>query len=148
MVINPDAFKGVKPFAINPMDTILKNSEALVDPKYITIVSGNPGLLRQAKQQGFNIAITPELHTGYQRILGEINAPTNPFNRKLHKPLSFGQSGYAKQYRQAADDFFTQLGRPTHQDYLRLEQATGLPSYTIPFSQMQHNFNVGKAGVT
>lgn len=148
MVINPDAFKGVKPFTINPMDTILKNSEALVDPKYITIVSGNPGLLRQAKQQGFNIAITPELHTGYQRILGEINAPTNPFNRKLHKPLSFGQSGYAKQYRQAADDFFTRLGRPTHQDYLRLEQATGLPSYTIPFSQMQHNFNAGKAGVT
>lgn len=148
MVINPDAFKGVKPFTINPMDTILKNSEALVDPKYITIVSGNPGLLRQAKQQGFNIAITPELHTGYQRVLGEINAPTNPFDRKLHKSLSFGQSGYAKQYRQAADDFFTRLGRPTHQDYLRLEQATGLPSYTIPFSQMQHNFNAGKAGVT
>lgn len=148
MIINPDAFKGVKPFTINPMDTILKNSEALVDPKHITILSGNPGLLRQAKQQGFNIAITPELHTGYQRILGEINAPTNPFNRKLHKSLSFGQSGYAKQYRQAADDFFTQLGRPTHQDYLRLEQATGLPSYTIPFSQMQHDFNAGKAGVT
>lgn len=148
MVINPDAFKGVKPFTINPMDTILKNSEALVDPKYVTIVSGNPGLLRQAKLQGFNVAITPELHTGYQRVLEEINAPTNPFNRRLHKPLSFGQSGYAKQYRQSADDFFTQLGRPTHQDYLRLEQATGLPSHTVPFSQMQHNFNTGKAGVT
>lgn len=145
MIINPDALRGIKPYAIDPMDTILKNSEALIDPKHITILSGNPRLLRQAKQQGFNIAITPELHAGYQRVLGEINAPTNPFDRKLHKTLSFGESGYAGQYRSAVDDFFTQLGRPTHQDYLRLERATGLPSHTIPFNQMQANFNSGKA---
>lgn len=148
MIINPDALRGIKPYAIDPMDTILKNSEALIDPKHITILSGNPRLLRQAKQQGFNIAITPELHAGYQRVLGEINAPTNPFDRKLHKTLSFGESGYARQYRSAVDDFFTQLGRPTHQNYLQLERATGLPSHTVPFSQMQANFNSGKAGVT
>ena len=149
MVIDPRAFAGKKPFTLDPMDTIFKNSEVRVSPEFITIVSGNPTMLRQAKLQGFNVAMTPELHDAYRGIVREINIPGQAGKNtiRLNKG-TFGEATGAAAYRRAADNYFTQIGRPTYQDYLQLERATGLPSHTIPFSKMQADFNAGKAGVT
>lgn len=162
MVIDPKAFAGKKPFTLDPMDTIFKNSEVRISPEFITIVSGNPAILRQAKLQGFNVAMTPELHNAYVNLVRSAHIPTKPVsgsiplrktlvhNRgkyKIDDSNYFSYAGPIPLYRQAADDFFTQIGRPTYEDYVRLQDATGLSANVVPLSKMQADFNAGKAWV-
>lgn len=148
MVIDPRAFRGKKPFTLDPMDTIFKNSEVRISPEFITIVSGNPAMLRQAKLQGFNVAMTPELHNAYRGIVRELNIPTQAGSTKIRlNERKFGRTTGAAAYRRAADDYFTQIGRPTYEDYVRLQDATGLSANVVPLSKMQADFNAGKAWV-
>ena len=145
MVIDPRAFRGKKPFTLDPMDTIFKNSEVRVSPEFITIVSGNPSLLRQAKLQGFNVAMTPELHDAYRGIVRELHTPTQAGSTRIRlNKGTFGEATGAAAYRQAADNYFTQIGRPTPEDYLSLQRATGLNPHVEPFPQMSTRFNDAK----
>lgn len=93
MIVHPDAFKGIKPLTIDPMDTIFFNSDLRIDPKHITILSGNPALLRQAKLKGMNVATTPEIRRLYKLIDGKYKADNlKIFNEDYGKRFKFSKA--------------------------------------------------------
>lgn len=137
MIVHPRAFKGIKPFTIDPMDVIFKNSELRFNPKDVTIISGNTSLLREAKAKGMNIGTNLDLVRKYRSI-----------EQQMIPGKHFGVLDADGIYRNAVDNYFTRMGRPKYQAYYDLEKATGLPSHTIPFNKMLTNFKIGKSGVT
>ena len=157
MIVHPDAFKGIKPFTIDPMDTIFLNSDLRIDPKHVTIVSGNPTLLRQAKLKGMNVATTPEIRRTYKIIEDQYQAgKIKAFNENYGKKIKFAKDpkwGEGVSFQQeadftkAVDDYLTSIGRPKYQAYHDMSKAAGLSSHTLPITAMRSQFNSGKAGV-
>jgi hypothetical protein len=54
LVVSPEAFSGVKPVSIEPMDTFFLTSDLHIPPSKVTFISGNPDHLALAKSRGFN----------------------------------------------------------------------------------------------
>ena len=54
LVVSPEAFSGVKPVSIEPMDTFFLTSDLHISPSKVTFISGNPNYLALAKSRGFN----------------------------------------------------------------------------------------------
>lgn len=66
MLVDPAAFKGVKPLTIDPMDTIFMNSDLQITPDYVTILSGNADILAKAQQKGMKTATSDKLQKIYK----------------------------------------------------------------------------------
>lgn len=113
MLVDPAAFKGVKPLTIDPMDTIFINSDLQITPNYVTMLSGNADVLAKAQQKGMKIATSDKLQKIYKDWM------VDPKSESL-----------SKAYRDAVDEFITDLGRPTYQVYHDLQKRTGLQANT------------------
>jgi hypothetical protein len=111
MLVNSEAFKGIKPLTIDPMDTIFMNSDLRIDPKHVTILSGNPSAIQQAKQLGMSIKTSPKLQQLYNSVMDDVT--TNGLK-------GFGHSKLAHDYQQAIDEFLRELTQPSGFSFLRL----------------------------
>ena len=123
--MRPDAFKGHSPLSIDPSDTMFLNEGVSIHPDQVTFISGDVNALNLARSRGFRVKSTPELiklfKPGESHMVGKI---------QLGK-TSFGGNTHIGQYKQQIDDYFTKLGRPTLDDYHKLETKTGLSSHTV-----------------
>jgi hypothetical protein len=156
MIVDPEAFVGLKPLSIEPMDTMFLNSELRIHPKHITILSGNTDLLRKAEQLGMRTATTPELQTTYNNIIRKILEVQRKYESlpkskglNLTKPLS-GLDALSDDaegaaihlaYRKAADDYFNSLPRPKYQAYHDMQKATGLNANVKLAKQLLKEFD-------
>lgn len=126
LLVNPEALSGKAPWNIDPMDTFFRASDLTgIDPKYITMLSGNEGMLRKAEALGMGTATNQGLIDAYTDVSEQI---------KRMKPGTDGTNWHGSYvdmlqgYRHALDDAMEVIGRPSVEDYRAFEAATGLKS--------------------
>lgn len=153
MVVSPRAFRGKKFLSIDPGDSFLYRGDAVVDPKYVRIISGEPNVLAEASRRGMRTTTSDELQRLYkigadvtkkEYDLG-LNGAPRPFqnadvaadNLKWYGHLeSYPENGVVTPYRGEVDRIISEtIGRPTREDYRTLEKMTGLDAHLAP------NFN-------
>lgn len=105
IVVDSEAIKQWKPISLQPMDSFFINDvlNSTVNPSQITVISGIPEELEQAKQNGFNVFTTDNL----QQIASNAQKPES--QDFLSKFLPGGRSiTYAMDYKHALDDAIAQ----------------------------------------
>ena len=155
--IHPRAFKGKLFGGITPSDTFLLNES--VDPRFVTVISGDVDILTEAQKAGMRIYTTPRLTELYQqakqnaRLLGKdfnISSADNHILdlRERYPQLAKEANPLGTMYRQEVDRILTEdFGRPTFEDYQNLERATGLKSGVRIYSPDHAKVKIENAGV-
>lgn len=122
-IINPKVLEGTSWKSIHPSDTFLKmpSSESVlsVDPKYVTLVSGEPEVLKFARSKGMKTLSSPKL-----RQLSQ-DDPSILFSKGAHKDNAYK---IGKEIQRLT----SMRGAPTIEDYAYFEDATGLRSGALP----------------
>lgn len=118
-IVDPVEFQKSVPrqnvMSIEPSDTFVQGADAFIDPKRVTIVSGDPESLEQARRMGMSILSSPRL-------------------RKLYKS---GKDNYL--YTLEQQRLQQRRGAPTLQDFRLIENHYGLNSGVIPISDYFSN---------
>ena len=127
----PEALSGHAPMSIKPMDTFFINNNIKVRPDQITFVSGDINALRVARQRGFRVKSSPELIKAHNTEILEQNSIKNA--KSIFGKLS---KGAADLRTEAIDNYFTKLGRPTFDDYIKLQNKTGLSADVVPIQNV------------
>ena len=118
--------------SIQPSDTFFESGKLSIDPKSITLVSGNTEMLDYAKSLGMKTLSSPRLRQYYSMnhdpeittgILGRFGIP------KYGAAVGPGRVGDEIQR------LTTMRGAPTMQDYSYFENITGLNSGVVPASR-------------
>lgn len=114
--------------SIEPSDMFVQNADAFIDPRRVTLISGNPESLMQAKQMGMSTLSSPRL-----RKLYKPNKPkVGRFN--LDKG-NYGNRPYALEQQRLQQ----RRGAPTIKDFRLIEDQYGLNSGVIPMSENSQN---------
>ena len=116
MMIHPEGLKNFSPINLDPMDTMFPNQGLSVSPEYVTIISGNPEILREAKKLGMSVQTSPKLQSLY---------------------FTADDLTYSK----AVDDLITELGRPGIKEYKTLSGITGLDIKVEPYTNQLDVYN-------
>ena len=127
----PEALSGHAPMSIKPMDTFFINNNIKVRPDQITFVSGDINALRVARQRGFRVKSSPELIKAHNTEILEQNSIKNA--KSIFGKLSKGAGDLRTE---AIDNYFTKLGRPTFDDYIKLQNKTGLSADVVPIQNV------------
>lgn len=159
MIVSPRAFKGKKFLSLDPGDSFMLSDEAIVNPNFVRIISGDPEVLNQAARLGMRTTTSPKLQKLYKigtdaakkefelglnggqrsfmfsdRAAGEIN---------LHKRLlgedayQYPKEGVVVPYRNEVDRIITdEIGRPSLEDYRRIQKITNVdPHISSTFNE-------------
>lgn len=131
-IVDPVEFQKAVPkenvMSIEPSDMFVQNADAFVDPRRVTLISGNPESLMQAKQMGMSTLSSPRL-----RKLYKPNKPSvGRFN--LDKG-NYGNRPYALEQQRLQQ----RRGTPTIKDFRLIEGQYGLNSGVIPMSEYLQN---------
>ena len=116
MMIHPEGLKNFSPINLDPMDTMFPNQGLSVSPEYVTIISGNPEILHEAKKLGMSVQTSPKLQSLY---------------------FTADDLTYSK----AVDDLITELGRPGIKEYKTLSGITGLDIKVEPYTNQLDVYN-------
>lgn len=135
--------------SIEPSDTFINGNRVVVNPEEVTVVSGNPYVLNQARERGMQTLSSQRLRDLYQRTVFKSEAPTeynfseaDRFN--LEKPVKPDFSEYAAEQTR----LLQQKGRPTLRDYQQLEQRTGQNAYVEDLTQWKNAYKAAKGQVS
>lgn len=131
-IVDPVEFQKAVPkdkvISIEPSDMFVQNADAFIDPRRVTLISGNPESLMQAKQMGMSTLSSPRL-----RKLYKPNKPkVGRFN--LDKG-NYGNRPYALEQQRLQQ----RRGAPTIKDFRLIEDQYGLNSGVIPMSEYLQN---------
>lgn len=131
-IVDPVEFQKAVPkdkvMSIEPSDMFVQNADAFIDPRRVTLISGNPESLMQAKQMGMSTLSSPRL-----RKLYKPNKPkVGRFN--LDKG-NYGNRPYALEQQRLQQ----RRGAPTIKDFRLIEDQYGLNSGVIPMSEYLQN---------
>ena len=132
-IVNPKALKNQEFISIEPSDTFFETGELAINPKDITLVSGNTKLLDYTKSKGFNTLSSPRLREYYKKNYAE---PT--ISSKNSNKLSITKEGANVSPRDVGDEIqrlTSKRGTPTLEDYRFFENETGLPSGVVPIEE-------------
>ena len=132
-IVNPEALKNQEFISIEPSDTFFETSELSINPKDITLVSGDTKLLDYAKSKGFNTLSSPRLREYYRKNHAK---PTT--SGKNSNKLSITKEGADVSPRDVGDEIqrlTSKRGAPTLEDYRFFENETGLPSGVVPIEE-------------
>lgn len=156
--IHPRAFKGRVFGGITPSDTFLLNKS--VDPRFVTVISGDVDILTKAQKAGMRVYTTPRLTELYQQAKQHAHllehrdfniAFADDIMSELHRAypqLVTEAKPLGTMYRQEVDRIFTEdFGRPTFEDYQNLERATGLKSGVRIYSPDHAKAKIENAGI-
>lgn len=135
--------------SIEPSDTFINGNRVVVNPEEVTVVSGNPYVLNQARERGMQTLSSQRLRDLYQRTVFKSEAPTeynfseaDRFN--LEKPVKPDFSEYAAEQTR----LLQQKGRTTLRDYQQLEQRTGQNAYVEDLTQWKNAYKAAKGQVS
>ena len=131
-IVDPSEFQKAVPkenvISIEPSDMFVQNANAFIDPRRVTLVSGNPESLIQAREMGIPTLSSPRL-----RQLYEPGKPkTGRFN--LDKG-NYGNRPYALEQQRLQQ----RRGTPTIEDFRLIESQYGLNSGVIPILEYSQN---------
>ena len=136
IVKNPNMYNPEGYLSTQPSDTfILKgfNNDPFNTSNY-TIVSGNPDLLKAARNEGYETLSTPKLRKRFMEMQTAEDAAESQFNQtngsNIMKALMFskqGQSTEEIEYTKALRKLLQKRGKPTYGDYIYQSEQTGLP---------------------
>lgn len=115
--------------SIEPSDMFVQNADVLIDPRRVTLVSGNPESLIQARQMGMSTLSSPRL-----RQLYKPNKPKNIGKFNFDKG-NYGNRPYALEQQRLQQ----RRGTPTIEDFRLIESQYGLNSGVIPISKYLQN---------
>lgn len=132
-IVNPEALKNQEFISIEPSDTFFETGELAVNPKDITLVSGNTKLLDYAKSKGFNTLSSPRLREYYKK-----NYTESTTSGKNSNKFNITKEGANVSPRDVGDEIqrlTSKRGAPTLEDYRFFESETGLPSGVVPIEK-------------
>jgi hypothetical protein len=133
-IIPSKVLKGVEFKSIQPSDTFFEVPELAVNPKQVTLVSGDPETLKYARSLGMRTLSSPRL-----RHFNSLNQEGMSISGKIHN----GETGRFNFYKGAEYENAEEIGKeiqrltsmrgaPTLKDYAYFENVTGLNSGVIP----------------
>ena len=131
--------------SIEPSDTFINGNRVIVNPKDVTVVSGNPYVLNQARENGMQTLSSQRLRDLYQRKKIQVD-PSATYNFSeagrfnLEKPVKLDYSDYAAEQAR----LLQQKGRPTLRDYQQLEQRTGQNAGVEDLTQWKNAYKAAK----
>jgi hypothetical protein len=135
-IINPKAI-GTQNFkSIQPSDTFFETGELAIDPKNITLISGNTDVLNKAKSMGIKTLSSPRL-----RKLKADTAPISEGSTGLLARFDISRPGNDGEIGAEIQRLASMRGTPTMKDYAYFEGKTGLNSGVIP----KTNYNLENA---
>ena len=136
VVKNPNMYNPEGYLSTQPSDTfILKgfNNDPFNTSNY-TIVSGNPDLLKAARNEGYETLSTPKLRRRFMEMQTAEDAAESQFNQtngsNIMKALMFSKQGTSAEeieYTKALRKLLQKRGKPTYGDYIYQSEQTGLP---------------------
>ena len=136
-IVAPQALRGISFESIQPSDTFFQmpsnNSIFSVDPKYVTLVSGNPETLSYARGLGMRTLSSPKLRQLESTKMSKeeiIDSRREGIGRFLLNVVN--ERGNAGPIGKEIQRLTSMRGAPTIQDYAFFENATGLNSGVIP----------------
>lgn len=114
--------------SIEPSDMFVQNANAVINPKRVTVVSGNPETLVQARQMGMSTLSSPKLRRLYR--------PEKPkVGRFSLDKGNYGNHPYALEQQRLQQ----RRGVPTIEDFRLIEDQYGLKAGVIPMSEYLQN---------
>jgi hypothetical protein len=120
MIINPRAFRGKSFISLDPSDSFLLNDNLQIDPKHITVITGNKQILKSLAEKGFNVRTSPKLQLEYKRSI-------TPHSNKKGIRLEKDGLDVTPKYTKVVDDYIDKyIGRPSIEDYIKLNQITNV----------------------
>lgn len=131
-IVDPAEFQTAIPkenvISIEPSDMFVQNARAVINPKRVTVVSGNPETLVQARQMGMSILSSPKLRKLYK--------PEKPkVGRFSLDKGNYGNHPYALEQQRLQQ----RRGVPTIEDFRLIEDQYGLKAGVIPMSEYLQN---------
>lgn len=131
-IVDPAEFQKAIPkenvVSIEPSDMFVQNADAFIDPKRVTVVSGNPETLIRARQMGMSTLSSPRLRRLYR--------PTKPkVGRFSLDKGNYGNRPYALEQQRLQQ----RRGAPTIEDFRLIEDLYGLKAGVIPMSEYLQN---------
>ena len=131
-IVDPVQFQRAVPkenvISIEPSDMFVQNADAFIDPRRVTLVSGNPKSLIQARQMGMSTLSSPRLRRLYK--------PDKPkVGRFSLDKGNYGNRPYALEQQRLQQ----RRGAPTIGDFRLIENQYGLNSGVIPMSEYLQN---------
>lgn len=131
-IVDPVEFRKVIPkenvISIEPSDMFVQNANAHINPKRVTVVSGNPETLVQARQMGMSTLSSPRLRRLYK--------PQKPNIGKFNFDKgNYGNRPYALEQQRLQQ----RRGAPTIDDFRLIENWYGLKAGVIPMSEYLQN---------
>lgn len=147
-IIPSKVLKGVEFKSIQPSDTFFEVPELAVNPKQVTLVSGDPETLKYARSLGMRTLSSPRL-----RHFNSLNQEGISISGKIHKGET-GRFNFDKgaEFENAEDigkemqRLTSMRGAPTLKDYAYFENATGLNSGVIPNTPYNLNNRIDLLG--
>lgn len=142
MIINPRAFRGKSFISLDPSDSFLLNDNLQINPKHITVITGNKQILKSLAEKGFNVRTSPKLQLEYKRSI-------TPHSNKKGIRLEKDGLEVTPKYTRVVDDYIDKyIGRPSIEDYIKLNQITNVDPHvsqlTNQLAQLQILENLKK----
>lgn len=116
--------------SIEPSDMFANGANVSMPVDKITLISGDTGTLKAAKEAGMQTLSSPRLRRMYNSKWNEYQA--NRFLNKKPKDIEIWQP-----YADEINRLMGTRGTPTVEDYRLLEQKTGLNAGVAPISEYQ-----------
>lgn len=143
-IINPKSINNKKVYSIEPSDVIIEGNFH-VPTNQVTLISGNPNMIKQAKDNGITYLTSTKLQKLYKQMQDweQKTKKLSYFDQLKAGKLSRTQQ--AKNYADEIQRLQSLRGTPTIQDMKFIENKYGLKSGTIPIDQMpdyQKQFNI------
>lgn len=130
-IIDPEEFQKVvskeNVKSIEPSDVFVQDANAFINPKRVTLVSGNPESLIQARKMGMSTLSSPRLRGLYK--------PETKIGRFSLDKGNYGNLPYALEQQRLQQ----RRGVPTLSDFRFIEDQYGLKAGVIPISEYLQN---------
>ena len=130
-IIDPEEFQKVvskeNVKSIEPSDVFVQDANAFINPKRVTLVSGNPESLIQARKMGMSTLSSPRLRGLYK--------PGTKIGRFSLDKGNYGNLPYALEQQRLQQ----RRGVPTLSDFRFIEDQYGLKAGVIPISEYLQN---------
>lgn len=115
--------------SVEPSDTftsLIPEKYTTLNPKDVTIVTGNPSSIEFANQHGIKVLTNDKLKDAYNRILTAQDEIPKPSRISFEKPDKTAYNQATQDYADLQAQIQAQRGTPTLKDYQLMEDMTGL----------------------
>ncbi len=128
--------KGGSLKSIEPSDMFANGADVIVNPKQVTLISGDVAALERAREAGMQTLSSPRLRrlfeTENNNYQSAISSYAQPFLRRIAKPP---KHTLGLPYATEIQRLQSMRGTPTFADFELLEQQTGLNAGVAPIKE-------------